>query len=350
MKPFCLLLIFLFSQSLLAQDIDKEKLKGVWVAKRVEYRNGYQMMSDAEVDKSTIVFVFEDRRLRFYTNEKSSTVSYTLNGNRIRTAENATYTIDKLTDYELQLSEQTSSVMRNDQLRFICARQEATSYDDYIRKKFVLPAARFDRDTFYVMNETIYPKFRTRLIDSSFYETYQNSYTYIEDAFRQLARPRRDRFRVSFIVNRTGRIENIQIVESSDPKMDDNLRTAIKASEGMWIPATVGRKPVRVQVNYEFPYGIPENRQLSLDDIKALKAKDLFETGLQHYNRQRYDQALAVFNQCIELDPGNVSIRFNRAATFYKLNRLPEACQDWKLLERAGEKEATKLLKKHCQN
>ncbi|MDR6194028.1 tetratricopeptide repeat protein [Siphonobacter sp. SORGH_AS_0500] len=349
MKPFCLFLLFVFTQQVLAQDITTDRLKGVWVAKRVEYRNGYQMMSDTEVDQSNIVFVFEDKRLRFYTNERSTSVSYTLSGNRIRTAQNAIYQIDKLTDFELQLSEQTSSVMRTDQLRFICSRQDASSYDDYIRKKFILPAARFDSDTFYVMNETIFPKFRTRLIDSSFYESYRNSYNFIEDAFRQLARPRRDRFRVSFIVNATGQVENIQIVESSDPKNDANLRKAIKASEGMWIPARISNKPVRTQVNYEFPYGIPENKQLSLDDIKALKAKDLFETGLQHFNRQRYAEALEVFNQCVDLDPGNVSIRFNRAAALFKLNRTQDACKDWKLLEKAGEKEATKWLKKYCQ-
>ena len=349
MKPFCLFLLVILSQQLLAQDIDAEKLKGVWVAKRVEYRNGYQMMSDEEVDRSNIVFVFEDRRLRFYTGGKGTTVTYTLSGSRIRTAQNATYQIDKLTDYELQLSEQTSTVLRNDQLRFICARQDASSYEDYIQKRFVLPAAKYDTDSFFVMNEFVYPKFKTHLIDSTFYETYQNSYNYIEDAFRQLARPRRDRFRVSFIVSKTGRIENIQVVESSDAKNNDNLVKAIKASEGQWIPARVHNKPVRTQVNYEFPYGLPENRQLTLEAVQALKAKDLFETGLQQFNRQRFEEALATFNQCIQLDPANVSIRLNRAATYFKLNRMAEACEDWKMLEKAGEKEATKMIKKYCQ-
>ncbi|MFT4033413.1 MAG: tetratricopeptide repeat protein [Siphonobacter sp.] len=349
MKPFCLFALIILSQQLLAQDIDTSTLRGVWVAKRIEYRNGYQMMSDEEVNRSNIVFVFEDRRLRFYTNGKPTTVTYTITGNRIRTAQNAVYQVDKLTDYELQLTEQTATIDHNDQLRFICARQDAYSYEEYIQKRFVLPAARYDSDTFYVMNDYVYPKFRTHLIDSSFYESYQNSYEFIDDAFRQIAKPKRDRFRVSFVVSKTGKVENVEIIESTDPTEDANLRAAIRATEGRWISARINNHPVRVQVNYEFPYGLPDTKNLTVADIQALKAKDLFETGLQQFKRQRYEEALTTFNRCIELDPGNVSIRFNRAATFFQLNRVSEACKDWKLLEQAGEKEATTFLKKYCQ-
>jgi tetratricopeptide (TPR) repeat protein len=350
MKYLCyLLLCYVVPLAAGAQDDVASKLPGTWVAKRIENRNAESMMSDEEVRTSDVVFIFTRSQLTFYINQRKTVVTYTISGNRLRTARGVTYTIEKLNEFELHLTETTQGVPYDEQVRFICARTEYQNYADYIRNQYVLPAARFDGDTFYVMNERVYPTFTYRLLDSSFYETYQNSYTFIEDAFRQLARPRRDRFRVSFIVTPRGRIENIALVESTDTTLNDELRLAIRGTEGRWLPARVEGQPVRSQVNYEFPFGLPEDQNLTLQEINQLKAKDLFPTGLRSFNRKDYNEALRIFTQGLTLDPTNVSIRLNRAATYYQLGQTEEACSDWQLLDQAGEKTAARLIKKHCK-
>lgn len=345
----CFLLCFAFPLALRAQDDVASKLPGTWVAKRIENRNAERLMSDEEVSKSDVVFLITNRQLTFYINQRKTVVAYTLTGNRLRTARGVTYTIEKLNEFELHLTETTQGVPYDEQVRFICARTDYADYADYIRNQYVLPAARFDGDTFYVMNERVYPIFRYRLLDSSFFETYQNSYTFIEDAFRQLARPKRDRSRVSFIVTPQGRIEDIALAESTDTTLNASLRLAIRSTEGRWIPAQINGRKVRSQVNYEFPFGLPDDQELTFQQINQLKAKDLFPVGLRSFNRKQYDQALATFTQGLQLDPTNVSIRLNRAATYFQLGQTAEACTDWQLLQQGGDKTAERLLKKHCK-
>jgi tetratricopeptide (TPR) repeat protein len=332
-----------------AQEEVASKLPGTWVAKRIENRDAEPIMSDEEVRRSDVVFIFTRNQLTFYINQRRTVVTYTLNGNRLRTTRGVTYTIEKLTEFELQLTETTQGVPYEEQVRFVCARTDYADYADYIRQEYVRPAARFDGDTFYVMNERVHPVFTYRLLDSSFFETYQNSYTFIEEAFRQAARPRRDRFRVSFIVTPRGAIEDIAIAESTDTTMNGYLRSAIRSTQGRWLPAQVDGKAVRAQVNYEFPFGLPEDQTLTVQQINALKAKDLFPVGLRNFNRKEYAQALEVFSRGLELDPTNVSIRLNRAATYFQLDRTPEACTDWQLLQQAGEKSVDRLIRRYCK-
>jgi TonB family protein len=325
-------------------------LTGTWVAKRIQSAPGSPVMSDDEVQKSDLVFTFGTNRLTLYTQGRPTTVNYTREGQRVRTVGGTVYLIEKLTPVELILNEQSQNYNGGtNRLKIYLARFEG-SYQDYMFQKYVVPNLRFDGDTFYVMNEYVYPKFQGRGgVNDTFFENYQNSYEFIEDAFRQQGRPKRDRFRVSFMVSRAGRVEDIRIVESTDARYNDALIRAIRTTNTLWTPATANGKPARVQINYEFPYGLPEDRSLTLAEINQLKAKDLVQDGLKSFSRKRYAEALATFDQALALDPANVSIRLNRAATNYQLGQLDAACAEWRYLAANGDKQAARYVKRYCK-
>ena len=338
-----------FGQELVQAGTQPEaSLMGTWVAKRVESRAGELVMSDADVVESDLIFIFDRTRLTLYTQGRKTTVNYTRDGQSIITNRASAYQIEKLTPFELILNENTAGVSSSGRLRIYLARFEG-NYEQYMFQKYVVPNLRFDGDTFYVMNDYVYPKFTGRLGGDTFFDSYENSYQFIEDVFRQQGRPKRDRFRVSFMVNRQGHVEDIRIIESTDTLYNRALRQAVRSTDFRWTPATANARPARVQVNYEFPYGLPEDRQLTFSEINQLKSKDLAVDGLRNFQRKRYDQALVTFNQALVLDPANVSIRLNRAATYYQLNQTPRACADWGYLQSTGNKQAARLLKKYCQ-
>ncbi len=324
-------------------------LTGTWVAKRIQGSNGSPIMTDDEVQKSDLVFVFGNTRLSLYTQGTPTTVNYTREGQRLRTGGGTVYAIEKLTPFELILNEFSANYNGGaNRLKIYLARSEG-SYEDYMFQKYVVPNLRFDGDTFYVMNDYVYPKFQGRGRNDTFFDSYQNSYEFIEDAFRQQGRPKRDRFRVSFMVSRAGRVEDIKIVESTDARYNDALIRAIRTTNSLWTPASANGRPARVQINYEFPYGLPDDKTITLADINQLKAKDLVQEGLKSFGRKRYTEALDTFNQALALDPGNVSIRLNRAATNYQLGQLDDACTEWRYLATNGDKTAARYVKRYCK-
>lgn len=324
-------------------------LLGTWVAKRIERPGGQPVISDSEVQSSNILFIFERTRLTLYTQGRPTSVNYTRQEQLVRTAGGTTYAIEKLTPVEMILNERSSNFNGGtNQMKIYLARFEGT-YQEYMYDKYVAPNLRFDGDTFYVMNEYVFPKFNGRAGSTDFFESYQNSYEFIEDAFRQQGRPKRDRFRVSFMVSRTGRVEDVRIVESTDPRYNDALIRAIRTTNGLWTPATANGRSARTQINYEFPYGLPEDRQVTSGEINQLKAKDLAQDGLRLFQRKRYAEALTIFNQALTFDPGNVSIRLNRAATYFQLQQTEEACADWSYLASQGDKTAARYVKRYCK-
>lgn len=350
MKYIALVQLLLLSVYAHAQDYTTDDLRGVWAVKRISYQDNRPALSDDEVQRDNVVFVFSGRQLQFYVGGQPTKVAYTINRDLIRTAQGTAYRIGKLTDFELQLDEIASGVPAYNLFRFICSKQQAVTYEDFLREKYLLPSLRFGPDSFFVMNEYLYPKFGPLAADDdSFQEVYRRSYQAIEANFRAIALPTHDRFRVSFMVGKTGKVSDIQVIESSDPSLNEALQRAISQTQSQWAAARLDGRPVRTQVNYEFPFGLPEGQSLTLQQVQQLKARDLYEQGMKQFNRSRFPEALTLFNRAVGFDPGNISLRYNRAATNFQLKNAAAACEDWQVLEKAGEKEASRLARKHCR-
>ena len=63
--------------------------------------------------------------------------------------------------------------------------------------------------------------------------------------------------------------------------------------------------------------------------VTASTEKQLFETGVDHLKQHRYDAAIEVFTELIELDPDNPDAYKNRGVAHMKLSQYDAAIQDF---------------------
>src|SRR6201999_2793916 len=56
---------------------------------------------------------------------------------------------------------------------------------------------------------------------------------------------------------------------------------------------------------------------------------ELIAKGNTFYQQQQYAQAEAVYSQVLEIDPGNMTARFNRANAWYKQSKADEAAREF---------------------
>jgi tetratricopeptide (TPR) repeat protein len=61
----------------------------------------------------------------------------------------------------------------------------------------------------------------------------------------------------------------------------------------------------------------------------ASREKQLFETGIDHLKQQRYEAAVQVFTELIDLDPDNPDAYKNRGVAYMKLSQYDPAIQDF---------------------
>ncbi len=66
-----------------------------------------------------------------------------------------------------------------------------------------------------------------------------------------------------------------------------------------------------------------------VSSVFASTEKQLFETGVDHLKQHRYEAAIELFTQLIELDPNNPDAYKNRGVAYMKLSQYDPAIQDF---------------------
>ena len=68
---------------------------------------------------------------------------------------------------------------------------------------------------------------------------------------------------------------------------------------------------------------------------------------LTHSN---FEKAITYYTKCIELDPLQLDAFYNRAYSYYKLEKYEQACKDWRYLYLLGQTEGERLYRGNCLN
>jgi tetratricopeptide (TPR) repeat protein len=91
------------------------------------------------------------------------------------------------------------------------------------------------------------------------------------------------------------------------------------------------------------------------DVEEALRLKPTIPGGLMGsaillYETKRYEEAITRFTQVIELDDeGKAEAYYYRGDCQYNLENKDEACADWKVSARLGDKDAVFIVKNYCE-
>jgi hypothetical protein len=89
-------------------------------------------------------------------------------------------------------------------------------------------------------------------------------------------------------------------------------------------------------------------KPVSKDRYSALTGH--LNEGLKLIEKGEYERSIEEFNNYLNLNPTSPEkIYYNRAYAYYKLNKIGEACSDWDLLVRKGQRYAKRLYDLHCK-
>jgi hypothetical protein len=169
--------------------------------------------------------------------------------------------------------------------------------------------------------------------------------------------------------NGNGRIEGIAF---SGARIDDGsikdkaLRDAFFLSDGKWILPKMKGTCMEVDFSLQrYKWWDSKKNPLVLvlkikDQLDTALKKNLepvesysealkyFELGNKLSNREKYLEAVSMFDKSIQMNPNYLDAYFNKAIALYRLGRTEEACVIWKNLALKGDREAGKLVKQNC--
>lgn len=232
MKHYLLLIVLTFlsfyinAQELLVYDstaVDPKLLLGNWGFDYTDYQDG-TLVPDNEVVKSTATMLSFRKGNSITTMYPANAVSmiYSVLNDKL-TVGTSSYRIEKLTKNELVFTSWED--IAKESYKVLCFHYLATkeSSEKYFFRNFIRPNLRIkpNGDTAYAFSEDFYPHYFIKTDDynkyklDNFGDVFQTSYQVIEKAFNYPEK-QKGHFNIQFDITKTGKIEDIQIKESSD--------------------------------------------------------------------------------------------------------------------------------------
>jgi tetratricopeptide (TPR) repeat protein len=336
MKKILLITLFIPFQ-LFAQTFSKDKLVGEWVKTDIRTKDGSAIFSPA-IKEATIRYIFQGNSGILITyNGKTSKSIYELRGNKLSFGTDNKFIIEKLTDTQLILQEDSTSAQPI--------------------KVFMEPA-RFHNVGFlpetYITkgNDTIYVAKRN-FLEPYFLDSRTNVMEFIYENF-DFPESKKGTFLIRFIITNKGELKAPKILESSQEKYNDKLIKALERTRGKWQSARWEGNSVNTEMTLFFDMKPPENEQNTNTTPKKGEqdvnlSNQYFEAGTNYFEEKKYRQALEYFNKSIELDTYNVNAYYNRAACYIMVKQKDAACKDFKTLTQLEQKRGAELYKKYCE-
>lgn len=335
-----------------------KKIVGNWVKIKIDMADGSTFVDpDGRQSQAEQIMAFDSEGfVKKVTLDDNFNTPYVLRDSllyikdkELANSQNATnwtnYKVEKLTPFELIFSEYSLDVPIYRRMRYYFARSE-TKIGKLINERFVYPDMRASiDDTLFTMSRFVYPSFN---FAGDFDESYQQSFNFIERVLNYPSN-KSGLFRIQFAVTKTGEINKIRINESTNPKYDEKLKNAVRASKGSWQPAKLDGHPVSVLVRYEFGYGSDYYQKDYAAQNKMQDAKYYYDQGVRQYAAKDYERSVQSFSKSIEFGSNNPQNYFNRGAAYIALGQKDKACVDWKYLVDLGQKWVEKYVNQYCK-
>jgi len=333
-----LTVMFVFSCSLLFAQTSKNQLIGSWIKVNVEYKDGAEL-SDMEALKYSYLRYNFDQPNKFFIsidyNDKGTAMTYSLSNNLLVLKNSFgfvinNFLIEKQSDGELVLLEMRQTDLDcTNCLRYYFATEE--NYQNSIALKTSDILAINETDTLYEMSPKIYAKFKG---DISFHDHLVANIP----AFERVASSD-NFFLATFIIRKTGEVENLQVLESISPAFDRQFTKAFNKAKKKWQPATIEGRNVDVRMQKQFRF---------ISSGNFLPSYNYSNKGKEAMKDEEYLQAIYYFDRGLENLPSDSDMLYQRAMCKLLLGNSPAACEDLQKVKALGNTRADELIKKTC--
>ncbi|MFN8356756.1 MAG: tetratricopeptide repeat protein [Spirosomataceae bacterium] len=322
-------------------------LQGTWYLAKVDMKDGSRALS-SELNQDMIM-AFDSLKHATVVSPNGKYVydyQFSPKDSTIVIATELFYKLVYVNSDELVIHDQLIGKKDYDLTRFHFIKSQKP-LSQLINEKFVYPYMRAGlTDTVFQMNQFVCPKYKAEQMQLSvFEEVYGQSYAEIEEFFT-FKKPKNGRFRVSFVVNKQGELQDIRVNSSTDRSLNEKIISAIQNTAGRWIAAELDNHPVKCLVRYEYAYG----KQFDRQRLNEGEVQDLFMEGIDKYIKKNYQGAIEIFTKVIEADPNYIKAYFNRGASYQMLNQFDKACKDWNYLVSLGQKWVQPYVDRYCAN
>ncbi|WP_238387135.1 energy transducer TonB [Sphingobacterium olei] len=214
--------------------------------------------------------------------------------------------------------------VRNDHLQKI-SEWGAT---DYISTK--------SKDTIYKASHKIYPVFSN---PDGFKNSLQKNMKSFEKYMLSSAKDK-GLFFATFVVTKSGAIENIKIIQGMDEQFNKEFIAACKKTEKKWTPAYYNNKPVDSQVTLEINFDFL---------TQFLSDQSYIYYAMRQLEKGNFENAITYFDKMLSLNPKNEKALIFRGECYLKLNDPQTACEDFRILKNLGFDSGEALLQKYCK-
>lgn len=322
-----------------AQTDFKSKILGEWVKLDIRMRDSSKIYNESVI-QSDVRYTFQPNdSARVVYNNQTSKIPYEIQDSLLTINKTLTYRISKLTDELLILDDALSD--DNTAIKIIM--QPARLYNIGFIPKFYISKG----------NDTVYAA-RRNYLEPYFLDAEASAMDYISERFT-FPDYKAGEFRTRFVVTKEGKVRAIEILNSTHPKYDEDLKKAIKKTDGKWYPATWEGKPVNIEMEIGFDLGWSEKQRLRNDPKTPTKEQNLglsayyLTEGNTNFDTKAYKRAIQMYNLSIENNHLNVDAYYMRAASYIAIKQTEKACEDLRQLKYLEQKRGEKLYLKYCQ-
>ena len=133
---------------------------------------------------------------------------------------------------------------------------------------------------------------------------------------------------VEFIVTQSGKIKDINVVNSVSPEIDNEVIRLLETTNGKWTPGTTDGNPVNMKTEVSVAFFLHSAENM----VKA--AKDYQQKGNHWmFEKNNPEKAIKFYNRGIVLLPNEESLLAMRGLCNYQLGNEKEATNDWERIK-----------------
>jgi tetratricopeptide (TPR) repeat protein len=346
MNKICVVLLLCFS-SVFGQ-VTLAELTGKWVKMKTEMKDGSKLFARFEEDSSYISFTIKKKEFCINSNpihkSNESCLNYELVDNYIKTSVYSGYTIERVSKDSLVLTEKIDGYTDDKLRRYYLLNQHALN--SYYKEKY---------------------KFTKHVVASRFYTP--TTETAVEGAIYVEIWPNYSKFELSgsvFIYPKKRRIvTEIPFATYPDSSSIRSIKKVLNRSYSDWnlenfkdydvveLPFVLKKEIEKHYRGIKMLFFTDDIDELSVvkggDAADNRKSGEYFQTGITAYQEKKYQEALDSFTKSYALDPKNLDALYNKAAVYYEMGDLANACTVWEQISKLGQVTGNGLHHKYCE-
>lgn len=328
-----IILLFACLTNLKGQDIF-----GKWVKTKIEYVDRSELPNEILLKFSFLRYSFEKPNKFYMTSsydDKGIALFFERNNNIVEIKNSFGFTINSFliaesgADELVLIQKGRSSFTENDCIKLHFTQEHKYQNSLQIRSIDILSISNLD--TVYKTCEKVHPEFNWQ---KSFYDFCNENMPEINAVMAT-----NNFFLATFIVRKTGLIDNVKVLERINDKFEKQFRTTLNKSKKLWTPGKIGDKNVDAQISMTFNF-------ISSDNFIPLY--NFSNKGSTAMANSDFSSAIYYFDLALEKDPQDYEIIYKKAICELSLGNRKLACDNLKKVKASGKFNVDDLILKEC--